>query len=518
MKSNQTVFISGFHLCFVVILLLWTMHSPMGDWGNYYYGSHAFMQGLGLAIYEPVDFNTYVQECGSHNFFLSYTQVPPLSLLIYIPFSLFKVGTGKIIFSVFTYLICVFSIVRLFKKLKLDLRWTMLLPLLFFLPMKSNIEQGQAYFLLVAILAEGWMARENGKWILSAILFAFAIHLKIFPAIIMIWFLAEKDWKMFGATICAVVLFFVISLPLVNWEIWKFYSLEVLPRMAKGEITNTYSTSFQSMQVFLKQIFVPDVLHNKESAFDQPAIYFIGNAIWAGIVLVTATLFSLNKKYNSLFRFSFWIFAGMLISGYGSTYGLLQLVFLAIAIFSAQEIPIGKKAILLMLVGIVANIPVQRFLDLSIPFSFPRLFFALILFGMCIYFFQPKWNRAARIFLIIPAIPLFNISFDVDETNYLLGKEPSLLITDFAVQGNTIKYNFRNQNGMNVDSVTCLKPISTCDNLESDPHAIHSHGIDLKFPDERITNAILVNKKTILYLSDKNRGVGFYTIRVMNLR
>ncbi|HET6990547.1 MAG TPA: glycosyltransferase family 87 protein [Bacteroidia bacterium] len=519
MKSNQSVFILGFHLLFLLVLLLWSMHAPIGDWGNYYYGSKAYLRGSGIDIYDPTHFNAYVASCGEQHFFLSYTQVPPLSLLIYIPFSLLKAGTAKLLFSVLTYLICVFSITRLFRKRQLDLRWSLLLPLLFFLPFKSNIDLGQSYFLLIAMLVEGWMARENGKWILSAILFALSIHLKLFPAIILIWFLMEKDWKMFGATICAVGLFFVISLMFVNWEIWKFYFVEILPRMAKGEITNTYSTSYQSMQVLLKQLFVPDALQNKNYVLDEPFFYEKGNRLWLGIVLVIATLFSYDKKRNSFFRFSIWIFAGLLISGYGSSYGLLQLVFLTIAIISSSRTSTARKIILLILIGIVANIPVQWFLNYQAPFSFPRLFFILILLGTIIYFFRPEWNRVAMILSVIILISLFTINnLRVDENNYLLKEEPSLLITDFAVEGNTIKYNFRNQDGMNTASIVYHDSISDFRVLKYDPHCIHFDGGDIEFPGERIARAFLINGNTLLYLSDKNRGVGFYTIREMRIR
>ncbi len=521
MKFNHPVFIYTIHLLFWVTLLVLGRHAAIGDWGNYYYGAHANLAGYKTLIYDPGMFNQYVDSWQGEKTFLSYTQVPPLSLAIYFPFTFLKAGIAKLVFICFTYLICVFSIKYLFKKLQIDLLWSLLLPLLFFLPFRSNVDLGQSYFLLVALLAGGWLARENKKWMLAAFLFAFAIHLKIFPAIVLLWFLVEKDWKMFGATVGAVLLLFAASLPFVDWEIWKYYGTEILPRLAKGEITNTYATNYQSVQVLLKKLFVPDQLHNPGAPFNSTTLFQYGNITWSGIILVIAFLFSFDKKQPSFLRFSIWLTAGILISGYGSTYGLLLLIFPAIAIINHAIVSRNTKLMLLFLIALVGNIPVLWIMKFVFPFSFLRLLLTILLFAGMIYAFRPRWNKLALIALIIPFFSLVNDKMQDNGSSYLLNVEPSLLITDFFenVNENKIQYSYRDINGMQNGEFIFPEKMQYCEGvLSMDAHHILCKGKEYYFPDERISNALLINGKTLLYLSDKNRGVGFYTIRRMEIR
>jgi hypothetical protein len=518
MKLTNPIIILAFHLLIMVLLVIWGWHAAMGDWGNYYYGATAlkFRSEARFWIYDPTYFNSYVDSWHGERSFLSYTQVPPLSMAIYYPFTLMKVGLAKLVFTLFSYFICVFSIGRLFKKLQIDLRWSLLLPLLFFLPFRSNIDSGQSYFLLIALLAGGWLAKENGKWIFAAFLFALAIHLKIFPAIVLIWFMAEKDWKMFGATIGATLLFSAVSLPFIDWEIWKNYCVEILPRLAKGEINNTFATSYQSMQVLLKQVSVPDAMHNPNPAFDAPVFFYLLNFLWTGAVLVIAFLFSFDRKQNSFLRFSIWIFAGMLISGYGSTYGLLLLIFPAIAIIQDQRLRSNKKIILLLLVGLICNIPVWWIMQFPFPVSFLRLIITLLFFVLLISAIHPQWNKVALIAMLIPLLSLINAETQEEGSNYFLKKEPSLLVTGFRISGDTVKYIYRDDEGLHQAEQLFPEHIESISENTSSRHFAF-WGVDYRFPGEQISNVYVINKKYLLYLSDKNRGPGFNTIRIKEL-
>ncbi|CAN5918694.1 hypothetical protein BH11BAC7_BH11BAC7_08490 [soil metagenome] len=512
MKLNHPFFIAAFHVLFLLLLVILGEHAAIGDWGNYYYGSTAFGEGIRTEIYDPVFFNNYVEAQGAHHFFLSYTQVPPISLLIYFPFTFLKAGIAKLVFTSLTYLFCAFSVTRLFKKLQLDLRWSLLLPVIFLLPLKSNVEPGQSYLLILALLSEGWMAKEQKKYFVAGICFALSIHLKIFPAIVLLWLLFEKDRKTLGATLLAVVVLFIASLPFIHWETWRMYVIEILPRLAKGEINNAYATSYQSLQVLLKQLFVPDKLHNPNTWVDAPYLYTIGNITWRGIVLVIALLFTFDKKYSSLFRFSFWLLAGILVSGYGSSYGLLQLIFLVIAIFSLKEISTLKKATLLVCIGIIANLPVHLFFDLSFPFNFPRLLILLCLLSLLVFILRPRWNSFSLFSLLFCAPLIFGSGTGNDSSEYVLKTEPSLLITDFFVRNDSLIYHFRDKNGMHESGVAFNEKIETAEELKNDAHTIYLER-PWYFQDERIENPMLINDKALIYLSDRGRGVGFYTIR-----
>jgi hypothetical protein len=517
MKRIPALAIPVFHLVFIAVLLVMARNAPVGDWGNYYYGSKLFsFFGGSIKAYDVDTFNHFAEISGGEKMFLSYTQVPPLTILVFYPFTFFSIGIAKILFLLISYLFCAVAVFKLFKKLNTDLRWTLLLPLLLFLPMKSNIDQGQLYFLLIGLLSFGWLARENGKLILAGFLFALAIHLKIFPAIILIWLLFEKDWRTFGITICAVLVLFLGSLLCIEGETWNYYGTVILPRLAKGEITNTYASIYQSMQVMLKQLFVPDALHNPTAPFDSVFAFRFGNLLWTGIVLFATILFSLDKKQDSFSRFSIWLLAGMLISGYGSTYGLLLLVFPLIFILQSKEIPQHKKAILLVLVLLVCNIPVTAFMNLHFPFSFLRLWLMIIFSVMLFYFFRPRINYFA---LAGFAVLLLLLNRDQQEqgSKYFLKKEPSLLVTDFSVSGDSILYTYRDVDGLHRSFSMFPEHITESKIKDEDKYYIYIYDQQKDFPGEQVTEEMTINNKYLLYLSDRNRGPGFTTIRIKGI-
>jgi hypothetical protein len=517
MKLSNPIIILALHLLIMMMLVILGWHAAMGDWGNYYYGSKLFSVDNGMKAYDTDYFNHFVEVNGHERSFLSYTQVPPFSLLVFYPFSFLPVGIAKLSFMLFSYFLCVLSITRLFKKLKIDLKWTLLLPLLFLLSFKSNMEQGQTYFLIIALLSFGWIARENGKLIIAGFLFAFAIHLKIFPAIVLLWLFAERDWRMLGITISACLVLIGASLLFLHWEIWNYYGTQILPRLAKGEITNTYATTFQSIQVLLKQLFVPDALHNPSARFNSTAVYQWGIVVWTGIVLVTAFLFSFDKRQNSFSKFSMWIVAGMLISGYGSTYGLLLLIFPAIAIIQKENISSQRKLILLLIVALVNNIPVTRIMELPLPFSFLRLLFMVLFFVLLIYFLRPRWNKYALTALFIPLLSLLHFQKQEQGSMYFLKTEPSLLVTGFMLSGDTVYYGYRDGDGLHRSFQLFPEHITDVEKKADGNNYIFVFNPDKDFPGEQVKEKFIINKKWMLYLSDRNRGPGFTTIRMKKI-
>jgi hypothetical protein len=160
-------------------------------------------------------------------------------------------------------------------------------------------------------------------------------------------------------------------------------------------------------------------------------------------------------------------------------------------------------------------------MKLAFPFSFLRLIITVILFGGIIFAFRPGWNKLALVAFIIPFFSLLNGSVKDDGSSYLLSEEPSLLITDFYenTDENKIQYSFRDINGMQNGEFIFPEKIQYCESVfGTDAHHIMCKGKEYYFPNERIKSPLLINRKTLLYLSDKNRGVGFYTIRRMEIR
>ena len=184
-----------FFLLFNFILLVITFHHPIGDFGNYYYGSKFWRQGIDpLKFYQSIHFfNSEIRQYETGIFFENYTPVPPFSLLFYLPFTLLKLSLAKVIFNLLGLFVFCFSLQRLIKVLNVFSPAFYLLPFIFLQPLYSNFHHGQAYLLVAALLFEFYIALQGNKRTTQALIIALLFCLKIFPAFIAIIFLFKKN-------------------------------------------------------------------------------------------------------------------------------------------------------------------------------------------------------------------------------------------------------------------------------------------------------------------------------------
>src|SRR4051812_43397553 len=97
--------------------IFYAANKPIGDFGNYYYGSKLLADGKNIdSLYKDIHwFNEQIKAYGEKNYFENYIPVPPCNLLLYTPFTFFKAHTAKIIFNILSLLVLLVSLVRYLK-------------------------------------------------------------------------------------------------------------------------------------------------------------------------------------------------------------------------------------------------------------------------------------------------------------------------------------------------------------------------------------------------------------------
>jgi len=186
------------------ILIIRIPLAPIGDFANYFYGSKFLIEGkFNLSIYDVANFNEAVQREGLQNFFLSYTSVPPITSVFFIPLTWLTVYQAKMLWSVINGFIFILIQFRLLRNFEVH-KWVIcFLPILFFLSLKSNLYQGQMYILISYFYLEGLLFYEKNKKFPAAVLWSITILLKLFPIILLGFLLFRKDFK----TILQIILF-----------------------------------------------------------------------------------------------------------------------------------------------------------------------------------------------------------------------------------------------------------------------------------------------------------------------
>jgi hypothetical protein len=102
---------------------------------------------------------------------------------------------------------------------------------------------------------------------------------------------------------------------------------------------------------------------------------------------------------------------------------------------------------------------------------------------------------------------------ETDSSSYVLTKEQHLFICDYTIRDHRLIYYYRDDLGEH-EQVTDI-PVNTLttDGVSLQDNQIWYNGSKLTDSPDRKEKAALIDGKYIVYLSDKHRGVDFYTLR-----
>lgn len=498
--------------------------SPIHDFGNYYFGSKFALQGVNIRdIYEPYQFNLLIRNVdGFRNlmFLVNYAVVPPFTLICYIPFTFTDIYTSKLLFNFVSVIVFCNFLYRLLRHLKINSPLVLLLPLILFIPFRNNILFGQTYLLLTGFLMAGFVAEEKNKNTMAAIYYALSIALKISPAILLLYLLVRKKYKAFSMTILFTSILFLSSVYFTGWDFLRQYILEFIPRMSINEINNPWATTYQSITVLLRNLFIHDQLLNPAAVFssaynDYRVIYSILCGLSTGVLFFFFAK-QLLKDKDHFSIFSFTLFSGCLFTAYTSSYSLLFLLPFCIASIRNKE---SSLIIVLLLTFLVCTVPVSAFQSSPLLLRFPRLYLLLLLFiVICM-----KHTYATRdLKWLVTSVAVFvSINYltskrSDDKSEYYLDKEISLLGYDFSFRGKELTLKFIDENGPFEKTIALTDSIRTAEPLTLINNQVFFHD-QLTAGNDNKLNPVLIDNKEIVYMSDQNRGIGFYALRKISV-
>jgi hypothetical protein len=172
---------------------------------------------------------------------------------------------------------------------------------------------------------------------------------------------------------------------------------------------------------------------------------------------------------------------------------------------------------LLLLAVMACYVPIHFFAEFPTFLKFPRLWILLVFFGVIISMIRPSLNFKT---LLIPGL-LFILMESLrskpanDQSNYFFATEKQLLITGTYVENGQLGYRYWSEQGerslLTGTTVHQYQPLETRNNQVVYDGKMITAGKDNK------KSAVLIDNHYIIYLSDKNRGIGFYTLRKIEL-
>jgi hypothetical protein len=305
----------------------------------------------------------------------------------------------------------------------------------------------------------------------------------------------------------------LISVIVNGFASWQYYVFTIFPRANNGELNASFTFLFQSAFMLLKNLFVYDAVQNPQVFINSTPVFVVAMVLFKALLLACCVGITLYKKATDLMSFAVWMMASLLLSPNGSSYSLILLLMPLLALANSKPVYLFTGMALLLL---ICNIPVTALMGKPLLLQFPRLYAMLLLFGMLIVLAGMRFP--VKLFLAFSALLLLadagKLMARPDNSNYLLHDELPL-VNAYVIKENRLVYYYWDETGSHETSTGYVVNDHSTNDVRIQNNQVYYKDKQLTSTPDRKKQVMLVNGKSIIYLSDKNRGFSFYTLRTL---
>lgn len=245
----------------------------------------------GVSIYTPLrvalEANESNAPIGPWTSTLEYNAHPPASVLIALPFAYLPYRDAFIVWNVLNIPLLLGSLWLIARELKFHqnaifgiLGLALLLP---YYPLHAQVYQGQLNILLLALLTVAWAATRHNKSTLAGGAIGVAAALKLFPALMFVYFAYTRRWRAFFAGIAAFIGLNGIALLLFGPAAFETFMKIVIPG-GKHFQSNWENISWIG---FWLRLFDPHPSQNIAPWIASPMLANV--MIWLGRIVIFGT-------------------------------------------------------------------------------------------------------------------------------------------------------------------------------------------------------------------------------------
>ncbi|MBY0425457.1 MAG: glycosyltransferase 87 family protein [Cytophagales bacterium] len=352
------------------------------------------------------------------------------------------------------------------------------------------------------------MQLEKGNKWKASLLWALGIFLKVFPLIVFCYLIFKKDWKTSGYLIISCLFLLLVCVGFQGIELWTYYFLTILPESFNGQITTPFVVSYQSFYMFLKFLLVKDKFLNPFPMWDNVPLFVYLNYLLKAF-LAFSTYLVLSKR-SDIFGFGVLFLTVILMLPYGSSYGNILLVFIYLNVLIDRKI--GQMVWVSGILFLISNLGIWYFESLPSIFRFPRLFLLGVLYLVLIVKYWPTLDWCWVLIFIFPLIPWYiQLQKPPIRETELISTDDRPLLLDISLKKGYLNYDYWGHQG--------LKSVQTSINGKpGDAKRISIRNNQIYYGQRQLTfsnghkKSPLVMDSTVVFLSDLDKGMGFYSI------
>jgi len=157
-------------------------------------------------------------------------------------------------------------------------------------PLHRNLLYGQFYVLLLVLIVAASWAYLREYYVLAGALVAIAAACKIFPALLVVFFLQRRSWRAVGSAVVTGMAAAAVSIAIFGWNMHRTYLHEVLPWALRGEGMPPYVTASASISSILHYLFLSEPQWNPHPWHDSTFWYALLQPALQMLALAPAVL------------------------------------------------------------------------------------------------------------------------------------------------------------------------------------------------------------------------------------
>ncbi len=209
-------------------------------------------------------------------------------------------------------------------------------------PLYRNLLFGQFYVLVLLLVVAACWSYLRGLRVLAGALVAIAAACKVFPALLLIFFLQRREWRALVSGIVAGLAAIAMSVAVFGWDVHRTWLYQILPWILHGEGLQPYSTS-ASISGVLHCLFLSEPQWNPHPWHLSPLCYALLLPVTQMMFLAPAVLLVRRDDRTQsriLLEWSALLTAALTVSTIPASYNFVLMVLPACVLAS---ILIGRK-------------------------------------------------------------------------------------------------------------------------------------------------------------------------------
>jgi Glycosyltransferase family 87 len=205
------------------------------DWAS----ARNFLEGLPVYSNHRVTIPRYLgkKDLNESDLFVEINAHPPTSILLLIPFGALPYREALFRWNLLSLGMFAVSLALVWRGLRIPRSVRSVFPAttlsLLCFPLLVHIHFGQITLLILLLLTGVWTADRADRRILAGVLLGTAVTIKLFPAVLFLYFIVRKRWRTVASGLVSIALITMLTASILGIHAYRAYVNDVLPNVAK---------------------------------------------------------------------------------------------------------------------------------------------------------------------------------------------------------------------------------------------------------------------------------------------